>query len=173
VSRTGNLIARLFLLPLIAWLTIATALAATAAPATLTGTVTWVYDADTLKVEPHGQVRLLGIDAPEKSTSNRDLAFVKLGIAPGRLRPAHGEGLSWAIHNLKGRPVTLHFDGTRRDRHGRLLAYVHLADGRLVNRLLIDAGLVIVYRRFPFALKEEFLAAETQARQRGVGLWSQ
>ena len=31
----------------------------------LSGTVTWVYDGDTLHVEPYGKVRLIGIDTPE------------------------------------------------------------------------------------------------------------
>jgi micrococcal nuclease len=143
-----------------------------AAPKELTGTVTWVYDADTLRVDPHGRVRLIGIDAPEKSTSDRDLAFTKLGITPRRLRKMHGAGLAWAIQHAKGQTVTLVKDQTERDRHGRLLAYVRLANGRLLNRVLLEEGLVIVYRRFPFASKEDFLAAEALARQRGIGLWA-
>lgn len=145
--------------------------AAAPSPAALTGTVVWVHDADTLEVAPHGRVRLLGIDAPERAASDRDRNFTKLGIAPTRLRAMHGAGLSWAIHNVKGRPVTLTFDATHRDRHGRLLVYVHLPDGRLLNRVLLDEGLVIVYRRFPFVLKNDFLAAEAQARRSRAGLW--
>lgn len=138
----------------------------------LTGTVTWVYDADTIEVAPHGRVRLLGIDAPEKDDSDRDRNFVMLGIANRRLRAVHGAGLAWCIHHVKGEKVTLTLDQTPRDRHGRLLAYVHLPGGRLLNRLLIDEGLVIVYRRFPFTLKDDFLAAEAAARKRGSGLWA-
>jgi micrococcal nuclease len=146
--------------------------AATATPTELTGTVTWVYDADTLDVSPHGRVRLLGIDAPEKGDSDRDDKFVQLGIARKRLRPMHGAGLAWCMNNVKGREVTLTFDDTRRDRHGRLLAYVYLPDGRLLNNLLLEEGLVIVYRRFDFARKAEFLAAEAEAKGRHVGLWA-
>lgn len=142
-----------------------------AAAGTATGTVTWIYDADTFEIAPHGKVRLLGIDAPEKDASDRDRAFQKLGVARKRLRPVHGEGLAWCLHNVKGRQVTLSFDRERRDRHGRLLAYVTLPDGRLVNRLLIEEGLVVVYRRFDIARKGDFLAAEAAARRRGVGLW--
>lgn len=140
--------------------------------ATLTGTITWIYDADTFEIAPHGKVRLLGIDAPEKDHSDRDRNFTKLGIAQKRLRPIHGEGLAWCLHNLKGRQVTLTFDRERRDRHGRMLAYLHLSDGRLVNRLLLEQGLVIVYRRFPLVFKQDFLAAEAEARKHGRGLWA-
>jgi micrococcal nuclease len=146
--------------------------AAPAKPATLTGTVTWIYDADTLEVAPHGRVRLLGIDAPEKSASDRDRNFTKFGIAARRLRSIHGAGLAWCLHNVKGSQVSLISEGSPRDRHGRLLAYVRLPDGRLLNRVLLEEGLVIVYRRFPFDLKADFLAAEERARHDHVGLWS-
>jgi micrococcal nuclease len=138
----------------------------------LTGTVAWVYDADTLEVAPHGKVRLLGIDAPEKTASDRDRNFVKLGIAPRQLRSTHGAGLAWCIHNVKGRRVELLLEEPARDRHGRLLAYVRLPDGRLLNRILLEQGLVVVYRRFPFAFKTDFLAAEEQARREQAGLWA-
>jgi micrococcal nuclease len=49
---------------------------------------------------------------------------------------------------------------------------VYLLDGRLLNRLLVEQGLAVVYRRFAFRMKEEFLIAESEARQSGVGLWA-
>lgn len=162
----------LMLALLTAALLFAPAGAAPSKPATLTGTVTWVYDADTFEVAPHGKVRLLGIDAPEKSTSDRDRNFTRLGIAAKRLRSIHGAGLAWCIHNVKGSQVSLVLEDSPRDRHGRLLAYVRLPDGRLLNRVLLEEGLAIVYRRFPFELKAGFLAAETRAQQGQVGLWA-
>jgi micrococcal nuclease len=67
--------------------------------------------------------------------------------------------------------VTLTFDHERHDRYGRTLAYVTLADGRLLNRLLLEEGHAIVYRRFDFRLKNDFLAAEERARGKGAGMW--
>jgi micrococcal nuclease len=165
---TCFLAALLLLAPLLP----ATVAGAPAVPATLSGTVTWVYDADTLEVAPHGRVRLLGIDSPEKTASDRDQSFTTLGIAKARLRPAHGAGIAYGISNVKGKSVALIPGATPRDRHGRLLAYVRLPDGRLLNRLLLEEGLVIVYRRFAFEHKGDFLAAEADAKRRGVGLWS-
>lgn len=147
------------------------AAAANQPPDRQSGMVTWVHDADTLEIEPHGKVRLIGIDAPEKTSSSRDDKFIALGASALTLRAIHKEGLTWSIRTVKGRKVTLGFDRTRRDRHGRLLAYVYLEDGRLLNRLLLEEGLVIVYRRFPFERKSEFISAETAARQRRNGLW--
>lgn len=153
---------------------LATAVAVFAAepPVAGTGTITWIYDADTVEVVPYGKVRLLGIDAPEKDPSPRDQDFIALGIPRSRLRQVHDAGLAWAIRNLKGKPVTLSGEAPPRDRHGRLLAYLHLDDGRLLNQLLLEQGLVMVYRRFDFTRKTAFLAAEAQARQRRVGLWA-
>lgn len=150
--------------------------AATAAaaplPHPLQGLVTWVYDADTVEVAPHGTVRLLGIDAPERSASPRDYTFVQLGAAGERLRSIHAAGVAFGIRTVKGETVTLHCESPQRDRFGRLLAYLVLPDGRLYNRLLIEEGLAITYRRFDFLRKADFLAAEAQARQHGVGLWA-
>lgn len=140
--------------------------------AALHGTVTWVYDGDTLHVDPVGKVRLLGIDCPERTRSpERDRKFTVLGADPVRLGAMQRAGLRYNIATAKGRSVTLQLDRQQYDRHGRLLAYVMLPDGRLLNRLLLEEGLAVVYRRFDFAWKDDFLKAEAEARQAGVGLW--
>ncbi|MDT8440243.1 MAG: thermonuclease family protein [Desulfuromonadales bacterium] len=136
------------------------------------GTVTWVYDGDTLHVDPIGKVRLLGIDCPERTRSpERDRKFTALGADPARLDQIQHAGLRYNIATAKGKSVTLQLDRQPYDRHGRLLAYVVLPDGRLLNRLLLEEGLAVVYRRFDFARKDDFLEAEAEARQAGVGLW--
>ncbi|MDF1580032.1 MAG: thermonuclease family protein [Desulfuromonadales bacterium] len=137
----------------------------------LSGRVSWVYDGDTLKVDGIGKVRLLGIDTPEREDSARDNYYVRQGVTVQRLRAIARLALRRAVALAKGRVVTLTSDGDGRDRYGRLLAYVHLPDGRLLNRLLLEEGLASVYRKFSYRLKDEFLAVEAGARQRGVGLW--
>ncbi|WP_305043240.1 thermonuclease family protein [Geoalkalibacter sp.] len=137
------------------------------------GRVSWIHDGDTLEVEGLGRVRLLGIDAPEAKDSARDRFYQeRFGIAPPRLRQTAGDALRFNIRHAKGQVVSLRFDGERRDRHGRLLAYVILPDGRNLNLLLVEEGLAGVYRRFDFSLKDDFLRAEEQARQRQKGLWA-
>ncbi len=137
----------------------------------LRGQVLWIYDGDTLKVEGVGKVRLIGIDTPERENSDRDNFFVKLGIPKKNLRKGAGAALHFNIANVKGKTVKLSFDREEKDRHGRTLAYVTLPDGRLLNRLLIEEGLAVVYRRFDFRYKDDFLAAEAEAKRKGVGLW--
>jgi micrococcal nuclease len=137
----------------------------------LQGTVTWVYDGDTLKIDPVGKVRLIGIDTPERENSQRDRYLIKQGVSAARQREIYQLAKEFNIEQVKGREVTLSLDDSPRDRHGRLLAYVHLPDGRLLNRVLLEQGLAVVYRRFSFRLKEDFLTAEAEAKKNRIGLW--
>lgn len=146
--------------------------AAGARAADLQGQVEWIYDGDTIKVAGIGKVRLLGIDSPEKEDGERDHFLVKLGGNGKLLRRSAEEALQFNISAVKGKTVRLILDGDRRDRHDRLLAYVILPDGRLLNRVLLEKGYAVVYRRFDFRLKKEFLEAEEEARRRKVGLWA-
>lgn len=146
---------------------------AAAAGPVLQGEVSWIYDGDTLKVDGFGKVRLIGIDSPEKNQSSRDNFYRRWDITPAQLRKTARQALDFCIVEAKGKTVILTVDRVPRDRHGRLLAYVHLPDGRLLNRLLLEQGLATVYRRFDFDLKEEFLETEQAARERQVGLWQQ
>jgi micrococcal nuclease len=148
-------------------LTVATATGA----GELRGRVEWIYDGDTIKVAGVGKVRLLGIDTPEREASDKDRFFVKLGGNGKALRRIAGEALRFNIATVKGKEVRLNLDREKRDAYGRLLAYVTLPDGRLLNRLLLEKGYAVVYRRFDFRLKEEFLAAEERARSMQVGVW--
>ena len=137
----------------------------------LKGAVTWIYDGDTLKVDPHGKVRLIGIDTPERENSKRDRYLIKKGISATRQREIYQQAKTFNIKQVKGQQVTLTLDDPERDRYGRLLAYLHLPDGRMLNRVLLEQGLAVVYRRFSFCMKEDFLTAETEAMKSKLGLW--
>ncbi len=137
----------------------------------LRGTISWIYDGDTLKVDGIGKVRLIGIDTPEKDDSKRDRYLRSQGVARARLRAVAKEALRFNIATVKGQNVVLQPGAEQRDRHGRLLAYVVLSDGRMLNRLLIEKGYAVVYRRFDFSHKDDFLHAEAEARRNQVGLW--
>jgi len=141
------------------------------APA-LQGTVSWVYDGDTLKVDPVGKVRLIGIDTPESKNSQRDNYLIDKGISAASQRQIYQAAKEFNIKQVKGQKVTLSLDDPPRDRYGRLLAYVYLADGRLLNRVLLDKGLAVVYRRFSFRMKDDFLSAEAEAKKNKRGLWA-
>lgn len=142
------------------------------APA-LQGVVVWVYDGDTLEIDPVGKVRLLGIDVPEQEPSSRDRYLAERGVSASRQRQISRAAKQFNISRVKGKRVNLHLDETHRDRHGRLLAYVYLPDGRLLNRLLVEKGLAVVYRRFSFAMQDDFMYAEAQAMANRTGLWAE
>jgi len=142
-----------------------------AAADTLSGRVQWIYDGDSIEVTGVGTVRLLGIDAPEYKPSQRDRYYQRWGIAPATLRRINQEGKTYLIDSVKGETVVLKTEEKKRDRYNRLLAYVTLPDGRLLNRLLLERGYAVVYRRFDFEKKTDFLTAEKMSRDNRQGLW--
>lgn len=143
------------------------------APPALTGKVVRIYDGDTIKVENVGKVRLIGIDTPEFESSDRDQYYLRQGISEPTLRRIASESRKYLSRYIVGEVVVLTTDRETHDRYGRLLAYVHLPDGRILNRTLLEEGLAVVYRRFDFRLKSDFIKAETSAKQVGRGLWSE
>lgn len=138
---------------------------------TFSGKVKWIYDGDSIEVAGIGTVRLLGIDAPEYKSSQRDRYYLRWGIEPAALRHINRAGKTYLIETVKGKTVVLKTEKKDRDRYNRLLAYVYLPDGRLLNQHLLEKGYAVVYRRFDFDLKSEFLEAESRARSNKQGLW--
>ncbi|MGZ5375083.1 MAG: thermonuclease family protein [Solirubrobacterales bacterium] len=124
--------------------------------------VTRVADGDTIAVSLGGHeedVRLIGIDTPET-------------VDPDEPVQCFGPQASAFTHRLlEGRRVELEFDAERRDRYGRLLAYVHL-DGHLVNAMLARRGLARPLTIAPndsrAALFERLTAAAGKSAR---GLW--
>ena len=138
----------------------------------LSGKVSWVYDGDTLQVEKVGKVRLLGIDTPEHEASSRDDFYVRnFAIQADKLRNVAQQAKKFNIQQVKGKTVSLEYDRIVRDKHDRVLAYVYLPNGDMLNRLLLAEGLATVFRRYDFRYKKDFLATEKNARQKHLGLW--
>lgn len=121
-------------------------------------------DGDTIMVEMDGKeetVRFIGVDTPEVKDPRK---------------PVHcfGKAASAFTKQLIGeQSIRLEADpeNTNRDRYNRLLRYVYLSDGTLVNAEIIKQGYGSAYVSFPFTKKEEFKAYETEARQANRGLW--
>jgi micrococcal nuclease len=131
-----------------------------------TGVVDEVVDGDTLRVRTTGSaeavtVRLVGIDAPERSHPSLGKEFLSDEAA------AHLASL------CRGKTVRMEKDAEEADKYDRLLRYVFLPppDGRLLNEEMLRAGMARAYARFPFSRKDAFLAAEAGARREGKGLW--
>jgi micrococcal nuclease len=125
--------------------------------------VTKVTDGDTIHVTFLGvdeRVRLIGIDTPEVPWyGGKGECF---GVEAGL----------YARSRLSEKSVRLSFDQARRDRYGRLLAYVYLG-GELFNLTLIRLGYATSDPVPPDTnMAAEFAAAERESRAARRGLWS-
>lgn len=140
--------------------------------AAIYGRVSWVHDGDTIEIEQIGRVRLLGIDAPEHEASGRDRYYQRqFQISATTLRTIARQATDFVIDHSRDQIVRLQFDQEKTDQYGRVLAYVYLPDGRLLNQMLIEEGLAAVFRRADFQLKKQFIAAEEMAQNHRFGLW--
>lgn len=127
--------------------------------------VLYDIDGDTIVVRLSGHeetVRFIGADTPETHDPRKPVQCFGLAAA------AHTKGL------LAGKSVRLATDPTDsdRDKYGRLLRYVYLPDGTLVNAELIRDGYAFAYTVFPFSKLDQFRAFETEARANNRGLWA-
>ncbi len=134
------------------------------APKGVAASVTRVVDGDTIHVDLGGTdetVRYIGIDTPESVKPDTPVqCFAKqASAANARL--------------VRGQDVRLRFDAERRDRYGRLLAYVYRADdGTFVNERLLrdgDARPLWIAPNTRFAAR--FAAVAAAARKADRGLW--
>lgn len=128
-----------------------------------------VIDGDTLDLrvpdgdEPTTRIRLWGVDTPEMASFD--------GTRPAE--PLSEAATQFTRDLVQGQRVTLHLEPQReRGRYGRVLAYVELPDGTLLNARLIEAGLSPADDRWSHSRVEAFARLEALAKRRGVGLWA-
>jgi micrococcal nuclease len=106
-------------------------------------------------------IRMIGVDTPETHDPDTPVQ-------------CYGPAASAYTKNLIGEQrVRLEADPTNqnRDRYNRLLRYVYLPDGRLVEAEIIKNGYGFSYTQFPFTKTEEFEALEAEAKAADRGLW--
>lgn len=130
-----------------------------------TGTVMHVRDGDTVEVRLDGAdvpIRLIGVDTPES-------------VHPNKLVECFGPESSRFTKRFLGQDVLLWRDPTQDayDTYGRMLAYVGLPDGRILNGLLIETGngKEYTYQRRQYLEQERYLELEREAKATLVGLW--
>lgn len=121
-----------------------------------------VVDGDTVITREGLHIRLLGINTPEKK---RDANPAEEGA---------NAATQFTTKLLEGQNVTIRFDATEKDRYGRYLGHIYLADGTWANQRIIEEGHGHVYS-FPDNRKllNELLTAETGARRAQKGIWQQ
>jgi micrococcal nuclease len=125
-----------------------------------------VIDGDTIKVDIGGEietVRLIGIDTPEIANpyNPREDYF-----GPEAARYAN-QLLERQLVYLIPDPMQ-----SNRDKYNRLLRYVFLEDGTLINAKLVKEGFAFNYIYEPFQFMKQFDYLEKQAKENRTGLWS-
>lgn len=131
-----------------------------------TAVVTRVVDGDTIHVEIDGEeetIRMIGVDTPESVKTNTPVqCFAK-------------EASDKTKALLLNKTVRLENDPSQdeQDRYGRLLRYVYLEDGTLINEKLIAEGFAFEYTyEVPYKFQKEFKSAQRNASQNKLGLWA-
>jgi len=115
--------------------------------------VTKVIDGDTIKLSNDKEVRLLGIDTPEKGQYYYD------------------EAKNFLDDLVSGKKVILEKDVTNKDNYGRYLRYV-LCDDIFVNLEMVKGGYARVVIRVPdMKYADILMKAETDARKKQIGIW--
>ncbi len=116
-------------------------------------TIARVIDGDTVSLANGKQVRLIGIDAPERGVQYYEQSKSKL------------EQL------VEGKNVILEEDVEKKDRYDRLLRYLYV-DDVFVNLEMVRSGYANVYIVLPNEkYAEELTQAENEAIANKVGLW--
>ncbi|HSW85821.1 MAG TPA: thermonuclease family protein [Candidatus Saccharimonadales bacterium] len=121
-------------------------------------------DGDTIAINMNGKVetvRFVGVDTPETHKPNTPVQCYG---------PAAAAFTKNTIGNSHVRLVSDSLS-TDRDRYNRLLRYVYLNDGKILNEKLIQEGYGFYYPYFPFTKSAQFEADEKLAMATHKGLW--
>lgn len=130
-------------------------------------TVLSVVDGDTLKVQyddgTTGRMRLIGVDTPESvhPDSAKNVPEGTTASDYTKTLIKHGDDI-WFVTDVQTEDV-----------YGRKLAYVYLTDGRMLQDVLLAAGMARVMTVQPNSLyASHFLEVQRTAREHGYGFWA-
>lgn len=125
-----------------------------------------VFDGDTILIDYNGKsesIRYIGVNTPEISHPGMGIDEETFGV----LATEKNKEL------VSGKEVALEFDVQERDKYNRILAYVYLKNGDMVNEILAKEGYAYLLT-YPPNIKyvEKFRTAQIYARENEKGLWS-
>jgi len=128
-----------------------------------------VVDGDTLDLDipdpttgkNFTRVRLWGVDTPETKHPTRGQMY---------FGPEASDFTRKLALNQQVRVSLEPYENTR-GKYGRLLAYIFLPDGSMLNEQLIEKGYGYADPRFKHILRRKFLNLEKQAQKEKLGLW--
>jgi micrococcal nuclease len=123
--------------------------------------VDYVIDGDTVVLEDHRKVRLIGINAPEQESNNRAAQPYAVEARLALQQLVHGK---W-VRLIEGSDAV--------DRYGRTLAYIELEDGTDVQELMLTRGYAAFVAISPnFARITKYMQVEQISRDQSLGIWS-
>lgn len=127
--------------------------------------ITKVIDGDTVELADGERVRYIGINTPELRRKIK-------GNWVYDPQPFAEEAADFNRKLTEGEIARLEFDVEKRDRYGRLLAYVYLEDGTFVNAELVGQGYAQIMTIPPnVKYVDLFLRLQREARENSRGLW--
>ena len=139
-----------------------------------------VYDGDTLGCDlnkngqidrPTEEIRLLGIDTPERSYSRKNPSYLS---AHPTDEPYAKEASDWMTRQADHKTIYLQYDLRRFDRYGRTLAFVYISPKAQtsLNLQAVQQGFARILFLGKNRLHEDtFIQAEAQAQKLKQGLW--
>ena len=124
-----------------------------------------VVDGDTIRINYNGvdtYVRLIGIDTPESVNPDESK------------NTPEGQAASDYTKLIITTSVYLEFDTETKDKYDRLLAYVYLSDGTMLNEKIIKDGYAYQMTMIPnVKYSNIFSKAFEYARENALGLWKE
>ena len=129
--------------------------------------ITYIHDGDTVRLSDQRKVRLIGIDTPELARRRGQQQLTEQPFATTARNYAR------QLIDQHGRKITLMPGSEARDRYGRYLFHIQLADGSLLQTRLLEAGLAVAYTTPPNQLLSHcYKQSEKLARTQNKGIWS-
>ena len=137
-----------------------------------------IVDGDTLSIEYKGRaenIRLIGIDTPESRINKKARKDAARNSEDVAAVTKMGKEATRFVKTLvkPGDPIAIEFDRQPRDKYGRLLGYVYLSDGKMLNEEIVKAGYASLMTYPPnVKYQDRFLRAYREARENNRGLWN-
>ncbi len=142
-----------------------------------TPVLTYVVDGDTIAVQIERdieKVRLIGIDTPESRRNERAKMQAERTKRDVKTIIQMGKQAKEALKVLlpKGTELRIEYDVQKRDRYGRLLAYVYTKDNTMINDEMLRQGYAQLLTIPPnVRYVERFRKTLTKAQKEQQGLW--
>ena len=136
-----------------------------------------VVDGDTIQISYKGSkesIRLIGIDTPESSANKKAKKdAIRSGKDLTNIISMGKQAANYTNSLIKlGDKVNIEFDVQKRDKYGRLLGYVYLSNGKMLNDEIVKAGYANIMT-YPPNIKHQdrFLKTYRNAKENKRGLW--